>query len=253
MIDEAKILAYLSNELDEEEQQAVAAAIEQDATLQQIVEEHRQIQQGFRAKRVAGLTERIEAYESSLPAPEDAASRTKPANGKPNGRWWLTGFLVVSLLVMTGIFIYGKTQYSNVKIAQRHFLMPNDPSVAGNQEATTFLAGLEAFFNDQDYQRAGELFASIPRASSYAPPSWYFLAHTDFLRGEYTAARAGFAFLSEQLGRYPSEQQRRIQWNAWISRLAAGEDITLPPDVANTPEGQALSKDLQSVWRRWLH
>ncbi|GJM35862.1 MAG: hypothetical protein DHS20C18_48630 [Saprospiraceae bacterium] len=251
MIDEDKIIAYVLDELDETERQVVAVAIEKDEQLQQIAEHYQKIKQGFRAKRVNNLAEQIAAYEDALsptsPKPDEQPKKRKK-NTRRNG---FTGFLILAVLGLVVAFFYGKSNYSNTALAQKYFLMPADPSVAGNQDATTFASGIEAFFNNQNYEQAASLFSSIADSSDYAIQAQYFTAHADFLNHNYEKALTEFTQLSGQKDNYPPDQQQRIEWNTMISRLAKGEEISsLPSQWSESPQGQALNRDLRSVWRK---
>lgn len=254
MIDEDKIIAYLLNELDEPEHEAMTARIREDDSLQQTVEAYRRMLGGFRAKRVEKLAKSIATYESTLSTPEEASDRAPGKKGRFSGRSLMIGLLILAGVALLSGFLYSSSYYSDEALARRHFLMPADPAVAGDQQATTFLEAVEVFFNAQDYERAGALLATIPANSPYFSQALYLMAHADFLRGAYPGARAGFAFLSQRSDQYSPEQQRRIAWNALISRLAVGEDIgSQLGQWADTPQGQALQADLDSFWRGLFH
>ena len=255
MIDEDKIIAYILDELDETERQEVAAALEKDEQLRQTAEHYQKIKRSLRAKRVENLSEQIAAYETTLSASANHPPDQQSSKSKKNGRrYGLFGLFFLIGLLFSICFFYGKSHYSNTALAQKYFLLPADPSVAGNQEASIFSSAVEAFFSEKDYPKAAALFTSIPAASDYAQPARYFAAHAQFLQGDYDQALTDFTALSNQKREYPPDQQQRIEWNEMISRLATGAPVaSLPESWLSTPTGQALDRDLRSVWRKFLH
>jgi len=255
MIDEDKIIAFILDELDETERQEVAHAIAQDKQLQETADKYRTIKKGFRAKRVSHLAAQIAAYESSLPpiSADNENSKNKES-GKNKGRFGYTAILVFSILIIAMATFYGKTTYSNTTLAQKHFWMPADPAVAGQQDENNFTSAIDVFFARKDYKSAAALFAAIPGESPYAPAAQYYKAHANFLIKNYDKALIEFESLSKQKNDYSPNQQRRIEWNTMISRLAKGGNIDpIVSEWRESAQGKPLAKDLDSIWRKLLH
>ena len=249
MIDEDKIIDYVMDELDETERDVVAAALEKDGQLQETAEKYQQIKSGFRAKRVSKLMDQINAYEDSATSASHSDQNLEQLS--PNRKNRLLQLVLLAFITLSIAFFYGRTNYSDVALAKKYFLMPADPSVAGGQEVSIFLSGIEAFFNDQDYSRAVSLFTSLPESNVYSRQARYFQAHANFLSHDYEKALAEFNQLASQVENYLPEQQRRIKWNELVSSLANGKDISpLSSQWAESTEGQALERDLESIWRK---
>lgn len=177
---------------------------------------------------------------------------------KPNNvwKWWMGGLVLVLIGgIMSKQFISyvnkQRANYSDVAIAQRHFLPPLDPRTANNSTGLEdYRAALRSFFDDKDYAAAKTLFTQLSSTDEfYASSSLYLLAHADFLLGEYAVAKRTFAqTLADEKLRLSEQQTAR--WNAMLTDLALGIEIN--EQLKNSWPANwlvPLKDDLQSTWR----
>lgn len=244
---EEQIQAYVFGELSPGEAEAVARAIREDESLQALEQHYRQIYAGLRAERISNLASEVLAFDQTLNHSKQTGRNDKQSG---RGRWLFLGFMAL-MVIISGLF-YGRSQYTDVALATTHFILPQDPRVAGStQENQLYQEALELFFNDKNYPVATENLEQLAEnAPDYRTSAVYLNAHALFLAGTYSVAEENFSQLINNQADYPRPQQSIIRWNAMMTRLAVGQ--TISPSEEEWPESfpvEKLEDDLDSWFR----
>ncbi len=251
-----RIEAYLDQRLSSQEAEAFHEELRRDPELRRALLEHRLAGRAIELARADALRAqlgRVREKDGPLPAP---VSRLRPLR-------ILAAAASVLLLIVAGTFLYARLNFTDQALLGRYYQPATSNTIAGgNANADRFFQeGLNAFFQEQDYERAVDLFGKVPANSGLYKASQYYLAHSEFRTGNYFASSLHFSFLLEASELPAFIDRNELLWNFLLTRLAAGDSyLALRPlfrQLLNSPTASPelrekagkLEKDLNSLWR----
>lgn len=239
-INEDTLLAYFGNELTPEERLEVEEALHEDPQLKQLARSYERLFKGFRQKRLAATHAQLEGIKKTLPPPNTGSSGFSTP---------LYGFLGLLFILLAGFWAIN-INYSNKALAKKHYQPPLNPMVAGSQEMNTLLQGIQAFFVEEDFERADSLLTTILSDRDLGAQAQYFLAHAKFKAEDFQEASSIFGSMRNNPSLYSTSENKNINWNYEISRLANGQSFSSNWLEENeNPDIVQLRNDLNSIWR----
>lgn len=243
-VDEAQVQAYVFGELSSEEAAEVARQIGEHPELREWADKYETIRGGLISERAGVLANTVLKVKRPAPAP------VKEPSGK-KGYFWAAAASVLMLLSIWGVWQY--QNHSPEAIANRHFLMPLNPNVAGvGDNNVTMSQGTDAFFAGQ-YERSREVFSALSDNPNYGTTARYFLPHAAFLLKDYARASQEFERVLEDEN-LTEEKKQRARWNTMMADLAVRKEISDNLTVS-WPEAWLgpLREELDAPWHRWFY
>lgn len=231
-LEESTIMAFLLGELNPAEEQAVREAIAEDEHWQEVVRDYEKLLTGFREERV----NRYAAEVTETPPPPPVPSTT-------SGPWpWL---LLLVVMAAAGYFLW-PAPTSPEELAHEYFLLPNDPTVAGQNTAIdSYQDGLTAFFRERNYEEAVAAFSLIQEDTTWGTRAQFYLGHANFMVNNYAASER---FLEQSLNRtddFSRFELSDLAWNVLMARLAQGQDIK--EELAALPQRDGQQELLEKL------
>lgn len=214
-IEESTIQAYVFGDLDEMDAQRVAGAIEKTPELKTLANKYEAIRISLRRERAATLTRQL--------SPPDSSGGTSGVVKKPRSRGWLW---VLALLIISVVayFSWRYYHYQPVTIAQRHFQMPIDYSLAGSADGATQCEVASDNFFRGEFAASRRVYLEGGEALPCQTTAKFLLPHTAFLLGDYVTAAEEFTnTISDD--NLTQNRLMKAKWNALITDLAQGENI----------------------------
>lgn len=208
-----KIERYLGDQLSPEEKTAFEAAIEQDESLKQAVEEQRISHEAIEVI----IEDNLRGSFAKWKEEEQETKRVStPIVAKKNRRitWAIAATILV--LIVLGVMQWRSNSYSNESILADHF-QPFIPSDLRSPAATNGMNEGLAAFENQDYKTAIDFFRSIRDTSIQYAAAQYSLAHSYYAAKNYDLASQYFTN-SIELGdiRY----KEKAEWYLLLVALA---------------------------------
>lgn len=277
-----EIALFLSGRMLPEDQEAFQEKIEKDPKLKEEVRKREIEQEVMRQMVKKEYKEKIKGWMPSIADLADEA--TRESGNKPFEKEIVDKFSIqpddkqiptksirklyytlsiaagVLLLMGIGTYVWLSSNYSNQGLIAQHYVSPDkdllnlNRSPASPEANENFEKGKAAYLNAQ-YPQAAQYFSSLGETDEQA---LYFLAHSRYKAGNYAAAIDVFEKVSAMKGRF-EEKAEYFQLLSYLANNDLDEEFqALLDDIATNEyhsfhkQAQAIKKDLNSIWRKWV-
>ncbi|MEM6631130.1 MAG: hypothetical protein AAF694_15720 [Bacteroidota bacterium] len=156
---------------------------------------------------------------------QEPAANVKAIRPSQRGfRTYAVGGSIAAAVILLVGFFFGKSQYSNPKIASSQYKLPLTDVLKGNQEDKNneLNLGKKALYEGA-YGKAIATFNAIPKAETKTYlESQYWLGHAYYNTGEYGSAIKSFEALVQPDSLISDVLQEEARWNLLLARISQG-------------------------------
>jgi len=265
-----RIDAYLDNELSTKELANFEADLQTDTDLAAAFKIHKAEREAVLLMLKEDYKSQIKEWRSNASDEEDEVESAKVVSlpkkettkVRPLRRILSIAASILVLLTAGSVF-WGNSNYSNNALGENWYMTADTGGDKGSATSidASYNAGIDAYFNQKDYQKAITEFSKInPQSESYIDAQ-YYLAHANYANENYLIAIKYYNTIlqARELPVYINKD--KVRWNRLMAMLENNQvddnfykELDAIAESKRPPFNQKaidLKKELDSFWRNF--